>query len=65
MNHTRIERAILDEVERFQFAFPDLIVGTLSDVAVGDAITRMTSSELSSVVTNWLGVIDNSTAFND
>ena len=41
MNHTRIERAILTEVERFQFAFPDLIVGTLSDVAAGDVISRL------------------------
>lgn len=41
MNHTHIERAILVEVERFQFAFSDLIVRTLSDVAAGDAITRL------------------------
>lgn len=41
MNHTHIERAILVEVERFQFAFSDLIVRTLSDVAAGDAIGRL------------------------
>ena len=41
MNHTRIERAILDEVERFHFAFPDLIVRTLSDVAADGAMSRL------------------------
>lgn len=41
MNHTRIERAILDEVERFQFAFPELIIGTLSDIAVDGAMSGL------------------------
>ncbi len=41
MSTTDIERTILAEVKRFQFAFSDLIVKTLSDVAAGDAISRL------------------------
>ena len=41
MSTTPIERATLAEVERFQFALADLIVGTLSDVAANGAISRL------------------------
>ena len=37
----QIDRTILAEVKRFHFVFPDLIVGTLSDVAADGAMSRL------------------------